>query len=98
MAVHVKQNGARHRVRYGLGTGTSDLIGWTTVKVTHAMVGHDVAVFTAIEGKRGSDSLSNEQVAFLSAVNKAGGVSFTYSSPENAEEHLKAGMDSILGR
>ncbi len=61
-------------VRYGLGTGSSDLIGWTQVIVTPDMVGTTVAVFTAIEGKTGYLKTTPEQDAFIAAVIQAGGI------------------------
>lgn len=62
-------------VTHGLGTGSSDLVGWTPVKVTREMVGQTVALFTAIEVKTDSD-LTKEQANFLREVRRAGGVAF----------------------
>jgi hypothetical protein len=56
----------------GLVVGGSDLIGWTPVRITQAMVGDTVAVFTAVEVKKGTKP-SKEQEAFIEAVRKAGG-------------------------
>lgn len=60
--------------RYGLCKGSSDLIGWRTVTITPAMVGRRLAVFTAIEVKAPGGRASVEQVAFINAVNAAGGL------------------------
>ena len=45
---------ATNKVRYGLVTGSSDLIGWQTVTITEEMVGKQVAVFVAyiVTGKQ----------------------------------------------
>lgn len=66
--------GAR-RVQYGLAKGSSDLIGWQTVRVTPDMVGMRLAVFAAVEVKSKSyKTLSKEQRTWLAAVKKAGGI------------------------
>jgi len=88
-------NGLGRRLRtdarffYGLGVGTSDLIGWMPVEITEAMVGSRVAVFVAFEVKRGSDRLSTEQRAFLRTVTEAGGRAAEIRSVEEAENHLR---------
>lgn len=72
------------RVQYGLCPGSSDLIGWTPVTITPEMVGRTVAVFTAIEVKQPGKYPSPEQRQFLANVTKAGGISGTARSPEDA--------------
>jgi len=89
VAVHRDKNGNEHTVRYGLCVGSSDLIGWTTISVTPEMVGKNVAVFTALEGKRGRDQLKAEQSRFLQAVRNAGGIASTFSSPDAAVGIIK---------
>lgn len=61
-------------VRYGLCIGSSDVIGWTPVVITPAMVGRTVLVFTAFECKVGRNVTTVEQGAFLSAVQQQGGI------------------------
>lgn len=61
------------RVRFGLATGASDLIGLTSVKITADMVGQTLAVFTAIEGKYGEDTPTDEQENFIAMVQGLGG-------------------------
>lgn len=56
----------------GLVKGGSDLIGWTPVTITQAMVGERIAVFTAVEVKDGTKA-TDEQEAFIAAVLAAGG-------------------------
>lgn len=58
----------------GLGTGSSDLIGWTTVTVTKEMVGQRVALFTGIEVKTPRGRATPEQVNFIDQVEHAGGI------------------------
>jgi len=62
-------------VQYGLCVGSSDLIGWTMVEITADMVGHTVAVFTAIEVKAAKGKPTQEQLDFVDAVARAGGLS-----------------------
>ena len=58
----------------GLCVGSSDLIGWTTIKITQEMVGKSVAAFTAIECKSEKGRVSKEQNNFLAMVHDAGGI------------------------
>lgn len=58
----------------GLCVGSSDLIGWTRVKIAPEMVGSTVAVFTAVEVKTGRVAMTAEQAAFMQTVNEAGGI------------------------
>lgn len=63
-------------VRYGLGTGTSDLIGWRSIEITQDMVGQKIAQFVAVECKRPSGGrITPEQQNFLDRVQEAGGLS-----------------------
>lgn len=61
-------------VRYGLGTGTSDFIGWTVKEITQDMVGRKVAIFTAIEAKASDSKLTTDQKKFIDLVKKNGGI------------------------
>jgi VRR-NUC domain-containing protein len=53
-------------VKFGLATGSSDLIGWT--------ICNGAAIFTAIEVKLPKKHPTSEQAAFLRAVQQAGGI------------------------
>jgi len=61
------------RVKTGLKTGSSDRIGWRTYVVQPEDVGRTIAVFVAIEIKVEGEHPTAAQVAFLDAVNRAGG-------------------------
>lgn len=75
----------------GLCVGSSDLIGWRTVTVTPNMIGQRLAVFTAIEVKSATGRPTVEQVAFLGAVDQAGGIACVARSVEDAERALAGG-------
>ena len=60
-------------LRAGLCVGSSDIIGWTEIVVTEEMVGSKVAVFTAVEVKKSREYPSDEQRAFIAAVQRSGG-------------------------
>jgi len=62
------------RVTFGLGEGTSDLVGWHSIVVTPEMVGKRVAVFVGAEGKAGRKMPTPEQRAFLNVLQFAGGL------------------------
>jgi len=66
----------------GLCTGSSDLIGWTQVRVTDEMVGKTLAIFTAIEVKADTKP-SKEQVAFGKAVKNSGGIAAVVKSVDD---------------
>lgn len=76
-------------VTYGVANpGGSDLIGWTPIIVTEAMVGRTVAVFTAIECKAGNRYATPEQLAFLRALDKDGGIGCVTRSDDDVAEAL----------
>ena len=60
--VGVLQDKRGHYLRYGLGTGSADLIGWYKGR------------FLAVECKIGTGKLTPEQENFLDQVNLAGGI------------------------
>lgn len=94
IAKHKGQDGKVHKVRYGLGKGTSDQVGWTPVVVTPDMVGRTVAVFTAVEEKSANDQLKQNQCDFLSLVEASGGIAVLCRQPEDllrAVEKWKGG-------
>jgi len=53
-------------------TGMSDLGGWVPVQVTPDMVGSTVAIYAQVEVKENGRP-TKEQIAWIDAVNKAGG-------------------------
>ena len=57
----------------GLCKGSSDLIGWSPIKITEDMVGQTVAVFTAVEVKVKSGKATVEQANFINTVESHGG-------------------------
>ena len=69
-------------VKYGLGNGTSDIIGLTSIEITPEMVGKRVAIFTAMEVKKDEASKLRDDVnkkkkqqgKFIELVKKMGGI------------------------
>ena len=76
-------------VRFGLAKGSSDLIGFKTIKVTPEMIGQDLAVFTSIEVKTNTGQLSKYQHNWLQAVKSAGGIVGVARTVRDALEILK---------
>jgi len=69
--------------------GSSDLIGWTSITITPAMVGSKVAIYTAAEIKAGRDTLKDDQANFLGQVSAAGGIAGVARSVEDFLEIIK---------
>jgi hypothetical protein len=72
----------------GLCTGSSDLIGWRSIEVTADMVGRRLAVFAAVEVKSSTGRPTEQQRAFLDAVQDAGGIACVARSVEDAQQAL----------
>lgn len=79
------------KVKYGVGHGGSDLIGWTIIG--------DKAVFTAVEVKRENwtynpcDKRERQQKAFIDAVASSGGIAGFVTSVFEFEELIKSFVD-----
>jgi len=85
------------KVRYGLCTGSSDLIGWTPVVITQAMVGSRVAVFTSVEAKSDKGKLRPEQMAWLTVIEAAGGIAMLVRSESEATIMLSKMLKAFKG-
>lgn len=70
-------------VRFGLCQGSSDLIGWT--------VRDGRAIFTAIECKTARGRLTPDQIRFLAAVERAGGIAIVGRSEDDVLRQLENG-------
>ncbi len=66
--------------------GTPDLVGYTMVKITPAMVGRTVAVYTCLEVKNERGIVAEHQRMFLDAIKKAGGIAGVARSVEDAHK------------
>jgi len=75
-------------VRFGLGKGSSDLIGLRSLEITPDLVGKRLAQFVALEIKTARGVVSPEQRAFLALVEQLGGVAAVCRSVEAAEQTL----------
>jgi hypothetical protein len=76
----------------GLVKGSSDLVGWTPVKITPEMVGKTIAVFTAPEVKdRGK--ASDEQKIFIGNVEKANGITGVIRSTDDYDRMVKSWLE-----
>lgn len=79
-------------VRFGLCPGSGDLIGFTVVRVTPAMVGRDVAVFTSVEGKALTGRMRQGQEDWASMVRAHGGIAIVARSVEDYEREVLCGQ------
>ena len=72
-------------IRYGLTTGSADLIGWQTVTIIPEMVGQRFARFVSVEVKAPKGRLSPEQETWRQAVLKAGGIAVVARSVDDVQ-------------
>ena len=79
----VTLNNAR-MIQAGLCTGGSDIIGIRPTVITQDMVGQTVGVFLADEVKTKTGRAKKEQLIFIEAVNKAGGIAGIARSVDDA--------------
>lgn len=70
-------------IRYGLVTGSGDLIGWQTVTITPDMVGQQFARFLSVEVKAPKGVVRPEQLVWAENVRKAGGIAVIARSVED---------------
>jgi hypothetical protein len=77
-----------HQVEAGLVDGASDMIGWTSLIITPAMVGLPIAQFTAAEAKAKGRPTAG-QINFIAQVIEAGGRGAVIRSPADALELVK---------
>jgi len=71
-------------VQFGLAKGSADLVGWTTRTITEDDVGKSYAIFTSIEVKTPTGRPTQYQQAWLTAVEKAGGIAGVARSVDDA--------------
>lgn len=78
-------HGSASHVAYGLGPGSSDLVGPISVEVTGAMVGRRIAVFSAFEVKKPrGGKYSEQQDRFIEVIQGLGGIADYTRSVEEA--------------
>ena len=61
-------------IRFGLAKGSSDLIGFKTVKITPEMIGQEIAQFVSLEIKTERGKLTDIQENWLQKVKSSGGI------------------------
>lgn len=76
------------RVQFGLGGGTSDLIGLRSIEITPDMVGKRIATFVAVEAKGPRARTTDQQKTFIEVVNSLGGRAGLARSVDDAREVL----------
>lgn len=79
----------------GLCEGSSDLIGWTPVKITQEMVGKSLAVFTAVEVKTETGHASEVQKNFLETIKSTGGIGLIGRSEDAVIEGIQNQISAL---
>jgi hypothetical protein len=81
--------GKRRGYRVGLTkTGSSDLVGPTTITITPEMVGKQVAVFSVFEVKRPDQppKPTPDQILFIDNITARGGIAGVVQKPEDVRD------------
>ena len=82
--------------QFGLiAPGSSDVVGYTAVEITPAMVGHTVAIFTAIEAKAPGGRVDPKQRRFVQHIAQAGGIAGIAHSEGEAREIVLARLRAL---
>ena len=76
-------------IQFGLAKGSSDLIGFKTVKVTPDMVGQEIAQFVSLEIKTETGKLTKMQHNWLQKVKTSGGIVGVARTVKDALKILK---------
>ena len=76
-------------IQFGLAKGSSDLIGFKTVKVTPDMVGKEIAQFVSLEIKTETGKLTKMQHNWLQKVKTSGGIVGVARTVKDALKILK---------
>lgn len=84
-------------IRYGLCTGSADLIGITPIQVTQDMVGHTVGVFTALEIKTQTGRPTKEQINFLEHIQANGGLATICREPSDYDDAVQTFLSKFHG-
>lgn len=73
----------------GLPPGFADTFGWVPVEITPDMVGKTFAMFIGLEIKSQTGAVRDNQIAFVNAVNRAGGRAGFARSVEDAYDIIR---------
>ena len=76
-------------VQFGLAKGSSDLVGFKTIKITPEMIGQEVAQFVSIEIKTERGKLTEVQENWLQKVHDSGGIVGVARSIQDALKIVK---------
>lgn len=77
----------KYKIKAGLQCkGSSDLIGYTPVKITEDMVGSVFSVFTAIEVKTETGGIRQDQLDFIDRVKARGGLAGIARNSDDARK------------
>jgi hypothetical protein len=79
----------------GLPPGFADTFGWVPVTITPDMVGKTFAMFIGLEIKTQTGAVRDNQIAFVNAVNRAGGRAGFARSVEDARDIIR-GNDACI--
>lgn len=73
----------------GLPPGFADTFGWVPVEITPDMVGKTFAMFIGLEIKSQTGAVRDNQIAFVNAVNRAGGRAGFARCVEDAQDIIR---------
>lgn len=64
---------------YGLGSGSSDQVGYKETVITQDMIGKKIAIFQCIEIKTLTDKIGYQQIIFYLNIRISGGIAQVYT-------------------
>lgn len=76
-------------VRYGLATGSSDLVGIVSVEISPEMVGSRIGRFFSVECKRPGQRPRNDQRQWMDVVDSFGGLAIAADDPALVEQAIE---------
>lgn len=83
-----------HMVSVGLGKGSSDLIGWTTIQSKNG----PVAIYTGVEAKAKGTPFTDDQKNYIRLVESMGGIAMCVYSLEEYEEKIDEALQVFRSR
>lgn len=94
MTLAHQMGGSAAHIRFGLGEGSGDCIGWTPHLVTEADLDKTLAIFTSAEIKTKMGRSSDAQKQHAIIVRNSGGIAFVARSADDVAKNATQNSES----